>query len=78
MTRFNIPLPAGLGVHHGIDGKPCAVCGQECEHCICEECPSCGHIGRLRCYMPAGVGDGHMRLDAEQVESRKITMGSRL
>lgn len=45
----------------GCSSKPsnetffCEVCGQDDDHCICQECPNCGEIGTPACYQKHGL-----------------------
>jgi hypothetical protein len=52
----------------------CDVCFRATDDCICPECPHCGEIGNLECYVPGPAGLGHLRLSGAQHESRAMAL----
>jgi hypothetical protein len=56
MGLFGWSLPPGCGTLPGEEpDPPCALCGEDVDHCICPECPQCGCIGDPKCYGSHGL-----------------------
>lgn len=55
---FGWSLPPGC-THAMIEDqfadRPCAICGQWPDDCICPECPQCGEYGNPHCYEEHGL-----------------------
>ena len=57
MGIFGWDLPPGCSINDLPGSQPtgCDICGKDEDSCICPECPTCGAVGDLNCYIDHGL-----------------------